>query len=460
MNTIGLIGLGVMGSNLALNIADKGFKIGVANRSYSKTKQFISEFPHDNVSGYETLKELIDSLEKPRRIIMMVKAGEAVDELINQLEDYCEYGDILIDAGNSFYEDSNRREKYCNDKGLNFYSLGVSGGEVGARFGPSLMPSGNEKVYGLLQPILEAIAAKHHEEPCVTYIGPEGSGHYVKMVHNGIEYAEMQLLAEVVILLQHGLNMPLERIADILDEWGKGELKSYLIGITSNALRFKDEDGLPLINKILDESSHKGTGKWTSIESLKQEKNISCLSNAFTTRVLSNERLWRSVLSGYTFETSEAKIDIEELRKALMLAKAISYAQGFSLYSDASKRFNWNLPLASIARIFKAGCIIQSQFLETIETIYETEDVDSILISEQLKPLIVDYSTSLRKVVATSVLAGIPVPVLSNALSYLDSLASSCVGANVIQAQRDTFGAHTFKRVDKEGDFHVEWIKD
>lgn len=458
---IGLIGLGTMGKNLAMNIADHGFTVIGYNRSTEVTKRLIEE-RHPNLIGALSLDEMVNSLVAPRKIILMVSAGKAVDQIIEQLLPLLDLGDIIMDGGNSFFEDTIRRHDNLKNKGIVYYGIGISGGEEGARFGPSIMPGGDKESYSFIQPILEAIAAKKNDEPCCTYIGPNGAGHYVKMVHNGIEYADMQLLAEVYLLLKNVGHYSNQQMSKILDEWNQTECKSYLVEITSKVLNEKDsESHNDLVDMIKDNASQKGTGKWTSLEAIKQDQNSSLITTAYQARLVSNlkeRELLQKVINTPMIKEINPEIFAQEVKKAYYLAKIIAYAQGFALYDDASNKYRWNLDLEKIASIFRAGCIIQANLLEEIMHVYQKDkELTNLLVSPYFIKIVNENIQSLRVVCSLGIFSGIPMPELTNAISYLDQLRSKSVGANLIQGQRDYFGAHTFKRIDKDGDFHHDW---
>lgn len=458
---IGLIGLGTMGKNLAMNIADHGFTVIGYNRSTEVTKRLIEE-RHPNLIGALSLDEMVNSLVAPRKIILMVSAGKAVDQIIEQLLPLLDHGDIIMDGGNSFFEDTIRRQDNLKNKGIVYYGIGISGGEEGARFGPSIMPGGDKESYSFIQPILEAIAAKKNDEPCCTYIGPNGAGHYVKMVHNGIEYADMQLLAEVYLLLKNVGHYSNQQMSKMLDEWNQTECKSYLVEITSKVLNEKDsESHNDLVDMIKDNASQKGTGKWTSLEAIKQDQNSSLITTAYQARLVSNlkeRELLQKVINTPMIKEINPEIFAQEVKKAYYLAKIIAYAQGFALYDDASNKYRWNLDLEKIASIFRAGCIIQANLLEEIMHVYQKDkELTNLLVSPYFIKIVNENIQSLRVVCSLGIFSGIPMPELTNAISYLDQLRSKSVGANLIQGQRDYFGAHTFKRIDKDGDFHHDW---
>jgi len=462
---IGVVGMAVMGRNLALNIESRGYTVSVFNRSREKTDEVIAENPGKKLAPYYTIEEFVDSLEKPRRILLMVQAGEATDKTIASLTPHLDKGDILIDGGNTFYKDTIRRNKELSEQGFNFIGTGVSGGEEGALKGPSIMPGGQKEAYELVAPILDKIAARAEGEPCVTYIGPDGAGHYVKMVHNGIEYGDMQLIAEAYSLLKNALGLSNEDLAKTFSEWNEGELSSYLIDITKDIFTKKDEQGNYLVDVILDEAANKGTGKWTSQSSLDLGEPLSLITESVFARYLSSLKTQRvaasKVLSGPTvqaFNGDKAEF-IEKVRRALYLGKIVSYAQGFSQLKAASDQYSWDLNYGEIAKIFRAGCIIRAQFLQKITDAYkETPDIANLLLAPYFKNIADEYQQALRDVVAYAVQNGIPTPTFSAAIAYYDSYRSAVLPANLIQAQRDYFGAHTYKRTDKDGVFHTEWL--
>lgn len=461
---IGIIGLAVMGRSLALNMADHGFKVGGYNRSAAVTEQVMKEHPHDNLLPFYSLEELTVALTHPRKIMLMIQAGKPVDAVIEQLVPLLDEGDIIMDGGNSFYEDTVRRTRMLGEKGINYLGVGISGGEDGARFGPSIMPGGEAGAYEHVRPILESIAAKAMGVPCCTYIGPEGAGHYVKMVHNGIEYADMQLIAESYLLLKYVGGFTNRELADTFGAWNEGELKSYLIGITADIFREADDltDG-ELIDRIVDSARQKGTGRWASIEALRQGVDISMITSACTARIMSNHLEERqkaySLIPGPSLNREPDKAAFAAtVREALYTGKIIAYAQGFSLMADASRQYGWNLDLGRIASIFRAGCIIQAVFLNDITHAFETEDKpESLIFDSFFLSKINEHQESLRRAVSTGVLNGLPIPALCNAVSYLDEFRAKAAGANLIQAQRDCFGAHTYERTDRPGTFHHEW---
>ena len=462
MNNIAVIGMAVMGSNLALNMADKGFKVAVYNRTAAVTEEVVKKHPHENMTPYYDLKELVASLEKPRKVLMMIKSGKPVDMTIEQLLEVLEPGDIILDAGNSFFGDTRRRFDYVKEKGMNYFGVGVSGGEKGARLGPSIMPGGDKAAYETVQPILEAIAAQVGEEPCCTYIGTDGAGHYVKMVHNGIEYADMQLIAESYLLLKGVGGLGNKDLAEAFGKWNEGELKSYLIGITADIFGEKDDLGEgELVDKIVDSAGQKGTGRWTSIQSLEQGVNTSMISAACNSRVMSNLLAERKKMASLLPKPQAPQVGtdfVEKVRQSLYTAKIIAYAQGFALYRSASAEFGWELDYGKIASIFRAGCIIQAEFLNKITEAYRKNPaLENLMLDEFFFAKIQQNLPALREVVSLAIASGIPVPAMANALEYIDAMSTEILGANLIQAQRDYFGAHTYQRIDREGAFHHEW---
>lgn len=461
---IGIVGLSVMGRSLALNMADHGFKVGGYNRSAAVTEQVMRDHPHENLTPFYDLKSLTDALDRPRKVMLMIQAGKPVDAVIEQLVPLLEEGDMILDGGNSFFEDTRRRAALLAEKGIHYLGVGISGGEEGARFGPSIMPGGNANAYESVRPILEAIAARAMDEPCCAYIGPDGAGHYVKMVHNGIEYADMQLIAESYLLLKYVGGFTNQELAHIFKSWNDGELHSYLIGITASILQEADDlaDG-ELIDRIKDSAKQKGTGRWASIEALKQGVDISMITSACTARIMSNhlderEKAWELIHSPAIILSPDKEAFAAMVREALYTGKIIAYAQGFSLMQDTSRLYGWNLDLGKIASIFRAGCIIQAVFLNDITHAFEADPKpESLIFDRFFLSRINEHQDSLRQAVSTGVMNGLPIPALCNAVSYLDEFRAKAAGANLIQAQRDCFGAHTYERTDREGVFHHEW---
>ena len=462
----GLIGMGTMGQNLALNIEHHGFSVAVYNRTAARTREFMERRAAGKniVAGY-TIEEFVGLLKTPRKIMMMVKAGPPVDAVIEQLKPHLEPGDIIIDGGNSFFGDTERREKDLAALGIHFIGTGISGGEYGALHGPSIMPGGPREAYELVEPIFKAIAAKVNGDPCVTYIGPRGAGHYVKMVHNGIEYGDMQLIAESYDLLSRGAGLSAAELHQIFADWNRGELSSYLIKITADIFAKVDEEtGKPLVDVILDEAKQKGTGKWTSQNALDLGVPTPTTNVAVIARIISaykEERARASkVLSGPSpkYEGDRERL-IRALRAALYAAKICSYAQGFALLRAASTEYDYNLPLADIARIWRGGCIIRAQFLDKIRAAFERDpDLPNLLLDPEFAEAVQSRQDEWRFVVQTAVGLGIPCPAFAVSLAYYDAYRSERLPANLIQAQRDYFGAHTYRRIDKEGSFHTEWV--
>ncbi len=464
---IGVVGLAVMGKNLALNIESRGFSVSVYNRSSSKTEEFLEESKGKNVVGTYSIEEFVQSLETPRKILLMVKAGAATDATIQSLLPHLEKGDILIDGGNTYYKDTQRRNQELAESGIHFIGTGVSGGEEGALKGPSIMPGGQKEAHELVKPILEAISAKVDGEPCTTYIGPDGAGHYVKMVHNGIEYGDMQLISESYFILKHVAGLSAEELHEVFSEWNKGELDSYLIEITADIFTKVDEEtNQPLVDVILDKAGQKGTGKWTSQSSLDLGVPLPIITESVFARYISamkDERVEASQLieGPKPAQSAENKQElIEAVRKALFMSKICSYAQGFAQMKAASDEYNWDLKYGEIAMIFRGGCIIRAAFLQQIKEAYDRNPkLKNLLLDPYFKDIAQSYQSSLRKVISLAVEQGVPVPSFSSALAYFDSYRTAVLPANLIQAQRDYFGAHTYERTDKEGIFHTEWMK-
>ncbi|WP_152655726.1 NADP-dependent phosphogluconate dehydrogenase [Oceanobacillus sp. CFH 90083] len=465
MNSIGVFGLGVMGANLALNMAKKGEKVAVYNYTPDLTDAFQAKHQNENLEAYYDLQYFIHSLEKPRKIFLMVTAGTVVDSVMASLMPLLDQGDIIMDGGNSNFVDSNRRSGYLKEKGLHFISVGVSGGEEGALNGPSLMPSGDKEAYQQVAPILEKIAAQVDGKPCCSYLGKEGSGHYVKMVHNGIEYADMQLITESYQFLRERLGLNVNEIAAVFAEWNKGELNSYLMEITADILTHVDEEtNQPMVDVILDQSGQKGTGKWTSQNALDIGVSLSIITESVFMRFLSTVKEERMIaeqkLTGpnQLVEEVDKKAWIELVRQALFMGKVSTYAQGFYQYKQASEQYHWDLQLDEIALIFRGGCIIRAAILNEISKAFkENKELPNLFLSPYFKAILNNYQASMRKVVMKGMETGLALPCLSASLVYYDGYRSAKSGANMIQAQRDYFGAHTYQRVDKEGHFHTEW---
>ncbi|MDO4275809.1 MAG: NADP-dependent phosphogluconate dehydrogenase [Eubacteriales bacterium] len=461
---IGVIGLAVMGRSLALNMADHGFKVGAYNRSREVTDTLMREHPHRNLKAFYDLKELVESQARPRKFLIMVKAGKPVDMVIEQLVPLLEEGDMILDGGNSFFQDTVQREKRLKEKGIYYFGTGVSGGEKGARFGPSIMPGGDRKAYEHIAPVLEAIAARAKGEPCCAYIGPDGAGHYVKMVHNGIEYADMQLIAEAYLLLKYAGGFTNRELAEVFEQWDQGELKSYLIEITAGIFREKDDFSHgELVDHILDSAGQKGTGRWTSLESLKQGVNVSMITAACNARIMSNRVEGRKAgekmfQSPQRKQVADKEKFMNQVKEGLYTAKIAAYAQGFDLLAHASGEYGWNLDFGKIAAIFRAGCIIQAEFLDDITKAFENnKDLANLMMDNFFLERINRGQDSLRSILCMGIQNGIPVPAMSQAAAYIDAFRGAPVGANLIQAQRDCFGAHTYERTDREGIFHHDW---
>ena len=467
---IGVVGMAVMGRNLALNIESRGYSVSIYNRTTSKTDEVIALHPDKKLVPTYSVEEFVESLEKPRRILLMVKAGEATDKTIQSLLPHLDKGDILIDGGNTFFQDTIRRNEMLANSGINFIGTGVSGGEEGALKGPAIMPGGQKDAYDLVAPILEEIAAKADDgAPCVTYVGPNGAGHYVKMVHNGIEYGDMQLIAESYDILRRVGGLSVEETAEVFKSWNNGELDSYLIEITADILTKKDpETGKPMVEVIMDTAGNKGTGKWTSQSALDLGVPLPLITESVFARYISTLKEEREVASKELspikvpeLSNTEKQALIESVRKGLYFSKIMSYAQGFAQMRVASEEFDWNLNYGEIAKIFRAGCIIRAQFLQKITDAFERDpELKNLLLDKYFLYVTESYQEAVREVVVTAVQAGIPVPTFSSALAYYDSYRSEVLPANLIQAQRDYFGAHTYNRMDKPGVFHFEWAQE
>lgn len=472
----GILGLGVMGRNLALNVAEKGFSVAAfdlwpsACETMAKEAAAEAEEFHNGqknaqpISCAKSVEEFTESLTTPRRILLMVKAGEVVDKTIDLLLPHLSKGDILIDGGNSFYQDTAARSKRLAEQGIHFFGTGVSGGQEGARTGPAIMPGGDREAYEAVRPIFEAISAHVGEDPCCCYIGPDGAGHYVKMVHNGIEYADMQLICEAYDILRGVGGLSVGELGDVFAEWNKGELDSYLIEITRDVLRKKDEEtGKPMVDVILDCAGQKGTGKWTSQSALDLGLPAPTIAEAVFARCLSAIKEERVEASGLlagppkSFD-GDKKALIESVRRALYMSKICCYAQGFALMDAAAKEYGWELDYGSIAAIFRGGCIIRAQFLNKITEAYRrSPGLKNLMLDEYFRSVTSQYHPALREVVALAVTNGLPAPAFSSAMAYYDGYRCAVLPANLLQAQRDYFGAHTFERVDKEGSFSIKW---
>ncbi|MSP12258.1 MAG: NADP-dependent phosphogluconate dehydrogenase [Chloroflexi bacterium] len=461
----GLVGLAVMGENLVMNIARHGFSVAVYNRTAERTQAFIKERAEGMpIKATYSVEELVDSVARPRRIMLMVKAGPAVDAVIEQLKPYLEKGDLIVDGGNSHYTDSERRARQLEQEGINFLGTGVSGGEEGALWGPSIMPGGQPEAYAMVRPIFEAIAAKFKGQACVTYLGPRGAGHFVKMVHNGIEYGDMQLIAEAYHLLRQGLGLSAAELHEIFAEWNKGELSSYLIEITADIFSYIDpEVGTPLVDLILDTAAQKGTGKWTSQIALDIGAPIPTINAAVEGRIISSLKKERVAaapkLQGPhgTYQGDRQQF-IDNIRAALYCSKICSYAQGMAMLNMASQELGYNLHLGDIARIWRAGCIIRAEFLDEIAAAFDRNaHLANLLLDERFKADMAARQDGWRFAIKMAVEMGVPTLAMSGSLAYYDSYRSERLPANLIQAQRDYFGAHTYERLDREGSFHTEW---
>ena len=465
---IGLIGLAVMGENLVLNMESKGFSVSVFNR----TKEVTQKFAANRASGKRILptlsiEEFVSSLAKPRKMMIMVKAGAAVDAVIDQLLPHVERGDVIIDGGNSLYSDTQRREAALSAKGLNYLGIGVSGGEEGALKGPSLMPGGTKEAWQIVAPIYRKIAAQVDGEPCCRYMGRGGAGHYVKMVHNGIEYGDMQLICEAYAILRDLLGLNTDELHDVFDTWNRGDLDSFLIEITANIFRKKDpETDKPLVDLILDKAGQKGTGKWTLESAIEQGVVVSTINAAVEARVLSSMKEQRVRASKqlpapipYRFDGDRQKL-VDAVRDALYASKIISYAQGFTLFSAASKHFNWDLNFGDIATIWRGGCIIRAKFLNRIKEAFDrSPQLENLMLDPFFSSILEGSQANWRFALAAATQAGVAVPAFGASLAYFDSYRQERLPANLLQAQRDYFGAHTYERIDKPGVFHTEWLQ-
>lgn len=465
---IGLIGLAVMGQNLVLNMERNGFRMAVYNRTAETTRAFMDGAASGkNIRDTYALSEFVASLKKPRRLMIMVKAGPAVDSVIEGLLPYLEKDDLVIDGGNSYYQDSERRSQELAQKGITFLGVGVSGGEEGALWGPSIMPGGQRQAYDLIEPVYTAISAKVKGDPCLTYIGPRGAGHYVKMVHNGIEYGDMQLIAEAYDLLHKALGLQANELHRVFKRWNKGVLSSFLIEITAEIFKTRDPDsGNPLVEMILDQAGQKGTGRWTIQEALELGYPVPTLSSALEARTLSAFKAERVAAAKYLPGPSPtpSRIDLENMVEAvghaLYASKICAYAQGMGLLHAASREYDYDLNLSEIARIWRGGCIIRAEFLEDVRTAYkEQPDLANLLLAPFFRDAVALRQLAWREVLAMAANIGIPTPAMSASLAYYDAYRSERLPANLIQAQRDYFGAHTYQRIDREGNFHTEWSK-
>ena len=467
---LGVLGMGTMGANLALNFADNGaFTVALFNRTVAKAYGVRDDNPAlaERLVPTDTIEHFVATLKSPRVVVLMVNAGQPVDEQMALVLPHLDKGDILIDAGNADFNDTVRRDAAVKDTGIHFVGMGVSGGEEGARHGPSIMVGGDEAVWERLKPLLEPISAKYDGTPCVDWLGTGGAGHFVKTIHNGIEYADMQMIAEVYGILRDGVGLQAGEMADIFADWNTRGLSSYLVEISAVTLAETDpETGKPMVDVIVDEAGQKGTGRWSVIEAQKLGIGATTLEAAVSARGISSRRSERAEAAKLFGAVATARAEfhadadgLKELEAALETAKLIAYAQGYATMAEASKEFGWNLPLGEIARIWRAGCIIRSRFLDDITQAYEAGggEVVNLLLAPSFKTLVEEGQASLRRVVAKAVLAGLPVPALSAALAYFDDYRRARGTTNLTQAQRDLFGAHTFKRLDREGTFHHKW---
>ena len=464
---IGLIGLAVMGENLVLNMESKGFTVAVYNRTTEKVDKFINgRGKGKNFIGAKTIEDFVNSLEKPRKVMLLVKAGQPVDDFIEKVLPSLDKGDIIIDGGNSHFPDTIRRTKYVESKGLLYIGTGVSGGEEGALMGPSIMPGGSKEAWTHVKNIFQKISAKVEDgSPCCDWVGENGAGHFVKMVHNGIEYGDMQLITEAYQIMKDLLGLSHDEMHEVFKEWNEGELDSYLIEITRDILAYKDEDGEPMVEKILDTAGQKGTGKWTGIAALDLGVPLTLIGESVFSRCISAQKEERviasKILSGPTPKfTGDKKEFIEDLRQALFASKIISYAQGYVLLKEAAKEYGWELNYGPIALMWRGGCIIRSVFLGKIKDAFDANpDLNNLLLDPYFKDIIMNAQNSWRKVCATAITNGIPAPALCSALNYYDGYRTERLPANLLQAQRDYFGAHTYERIDrKKGEFfHTNW---
>src|SRR5713226_1266941 len=464
----GMIGLGVMGENLALNIEEHGFPVAVWDREPEKVDEFVSKNRDKKITGTKTFADFTKALTRPRRIMMMIKAGSPVDQTIEKISPYLEEGDVLIDGGNSWFKDTQERTKRLESKRLHFVGSGVSGGEDGARYGPSLMPGGSVESWNAIKPVFEAIAAKSNSGPCVTHVGPDGAGHYVKMVHNGIEYGDMQLIAEAYEMLRKGIGAKTDELAQIFDQWNHGPLESFLIEITAHIFRVKDpETGVPLVEKVLDKAGQKGTGKWTAQVALDLAVAIPTIAAAIDARVLSSMKDERVAASKILNGTppppaaTDRKQFTSDVHDALYASKICSYAQGMALIQAGSREWNWNINMREMARIWKAGCIIRARFLDSIMRAYERNpELPNLLLDDEFAARVTKSQSAWRRAVSVAQTSGFAVPAMSASLSYFDAYRSAELPQSLTQAQRDYFGAHTYQRNDKGANapfVHTDW---
>jgi 6-phosphogluconate dehydrogenase len=467
VSDIGLVGLAVMGENLVLNMESKGFSVSVYNRTVEKVDNFVTgRGKGKKIFGAHSIAELVASLKRPRKVMLMVKAGQAVDDFIELLLPHLEPGDIIIDGGNTHFPDTNRRTKYVESKGLLYIGTGVSGGEEGALLGPSIMPGGSPQAWASIKPVFQAISAKvENETPCCDWVGQDGAGHFVKMVHNGIEYGDMQLICEAYQIMKDLLGMSADEMHEVFAAWNKGDLDSYLVEITRDILSYKDTDGQPIVDKILDTAGQKGTGKWTAVAALDQGVPLTLIGEAVFARCLSAQKDERVAAAGILHGPKPAfsgdkKALTEDLRKALFAAKVVSYAQGYTLMRAAAQEYKWNLNYGGIALMWRGGCIIRSVFLGKIKEAFDKNpDIANILLDPYFTNKLKEAQSGWRNVVSQALTNGVPAPTLTAALCYYDGYRSERLPANLLQAQRDYFGAHTYERLDKpRGEFfHTNW---
>jgi 6-phosphogluconate dehydrogenase len=464
---LGVFGLSTMGGNLARNAARNGFGVALFNRHIERTNELVADHGAEGrFVAAKSVAEFAAALAKPRAILIMVKAGKPVDDVIDELLPHLEAGDIIIDGGNSLFTDTNRRAKSLKDKNIRFIGMGVSGGEEGALLGPSMMPGGDESAYRRIEPIVTKMAAHVDGQPCCAFIGAEGAGHYVKMVHNGIEYADMQLIAEAYDLFKSAYGLEAGAIADIFEEWNKGELDSYLIEITAAVLRKRDSTGKPLVDAILDEAEQKGTGRWTAQSALDLGVPLTSITEAVYARSLSGRLAQRiaaekQLPAPRVSRLSAGKSDVDAIRDALYASKIIAYAQGFEQLTAASQEFGWNLKFGEIASLWRGGCIIRARFLRRIREAYDAgEKIDNLVLQSYFRDAVVEAEPAWRRVVALAVEEGVPTPAFSSSLAYFDGLRRARGPASLLQGLRDYFGAHTYRRLDKPGSFHTRWAQD
>jgi 6-phosphogluconate dehydrogenase len=466
---IGLIGLGVMGSNLALNMEEKGFPVAVWNRDGARIDAFLAAHAKKAFAGKSDLSAFVKLLERPRRLLLMIKAGDPVDQMIERLLPLLEPGDIVMDGGNSWFEDTQRREQRLREQGLHYVGVGISGGEEGARHGPSMMPGGSDTAYAQVRAIFEAITAQTEAGACVTHVGPDGAGHFVKMVHNGIEYADMQLLAEVYDLMRRGLGLAEPAMAEIFSQWNQGPMESFLVELTAQVMQKLDpQSGEPLVGKIVDRAGQKGTGRWTVQAALEQGVAVPGIAAAVDARVLSAAKQEREVAESLIQGPLNPSLDdpqslLSDLHGAVYASRITAYAQGFDLISSASERYQWSVDLAETARIWKGGCIIRARLLDPIRSAYsQSKAPPNLMLDPALGGQLQALQGVWRRVVGFAVTAGIPIPVMSACLNYFDSYRTGRLPQNLIQAQRDAFGAHTYERIDHPewGFIHTDWLPD